>query len=256
MKNSKFAPLILGIFSFAVILLVWEAAVRLGWLNPFFTSQPSLIAVELVQEAKSGELYRNVAVSLREFAVGFGASVLVGFVLGVVAGWVRMVEYVLDPFIWFLYSAPLVAFYPIFVIWFGLGAYTVIAISFLLAVTPILVNTMSGVKSVDPGLLLAARSFGARPRDVLWKVALPASVPMIVAGLRLGLGRALTGVIIGELFVSSSGLGYSIAYNGQLLKTTNMFVSLIVIAGLGVLCTQGLSALEGRFDSWRVNAWR
>ncbi len=235
---------------------MWEAAVRLGWLNPFFTSRPSLIAVELIHEAKSGELFRNLGVSLREFAVGFGASVIVGLLLGVIAGWYRIVEYVLDPFIWFLYSAPLIAFYPIFVIWFGLGAYTVIAISFLLAFTPILVNTMSGVKGINPSLLLAARSFGARPRDLLWKVALPGSVPMIVAGLRLGLGRALTGVVIGELFVSSAGLGYSIAYNGQLLKTTNMFVSLIVIAALGVVCTQALSALEARLDFWRVDAWR
>jgi NitT/TauT family transport system permease protein len=115
-----------------------------------------------------------------------------------------------------------------------------------------MVNTIAGIKSVNPGILLAARSFGARPHDVLWKVALPASVPMIVAGLRLGLGRALTGVIIGELFASSTGLGYSIAYNGQLLKTTDMFVSLMVIAALGVIGTQTLSALEARFDFWRT----
>jgi NitT/TauT family transport system permease protein len=202
MRNSR---ILLGLLSFVIILLAWEAAVRLGWLNPFITSRPSRIFVELIAEARSGELLRNAGVSLAEFAVGFGASVLVGFVLGVVAGWYRIVEYVLDPFIWFLYSAPLVAFYPIFVIWFGLGTYTVIAISFLLAFTPVMVNTIAGIKSVNPGILLAARSFGARPRDVLWKVALPASVPMIVAGLRLGLGRALTGVIIGELFASGTG---------------------------------------------------
>jgi NitT/TauT family transport system permease protein len=249
MRNSR---AFLGVLSFAIILVVWEAAVRLGWLNPFFTSRPSLIFVELIVEAKSGELFRNLRVSLGEFAIGFGAAVLVGLALGIVAGWYRIVEYILDPFVWFLYSAPLVAFYPIFVIWFGLGIYTVIAISFLLAFTPVMVNTIAGIKSVNPGILLAARSFGARPHDVLWKVALPASVPMIVAGLRLGLGRALTGVIIGELFASSTGLGYSIAYNGQLLKTTDMFVSLMVIAALGVIGTQTLSALEARFDFWRI----
>lgn len=249
MRNSRSW---LGVLSFAIILVAWEAAVRLGWLNPFFTSRPSLIFVELIAEAKSGELFRNIRVSLGEFAVGFGSAVLVGLVLGIAAGWYRIIEYILDPFVWFLYSAPLVAFYPIFVIWFGLGMYTVIAISFLLAFTPVMVNTIAGIKSVNPGILLAARSFGARPHDVLWKVALPASVPMIVAGLRLGLGRALTGVIIGELFASSTGLGYSIAYNGQLLKTTDMFVSLMVIAALGVIGTQTLSALEARFDFWRT----
>jgi ABC-type nitrate/sulfonate/bicarbonate transport system permease component len=249
MKNSR---TLLGVLSFVIILLAWEAAVRVGWLNPFFTSRPSLIFAALVTEAKSGELFHNVRVSLGEFAVGFGLSVLAGLLLGVLAGWNRMIEYAFDPFVWFLYSAPLIAFYPIFVIWFGLGMYTVIAISFLLAFPPVMVNTVAGIQSVNPQMLLAARSFCARPRDVLWKVALPASVPMIVAGLRLGLGRALTGVIIGELFASSAGLGYSIAYNGQLLKTTDMFVSLMVIAALGVAGTQSLSALEARLDFWRT----
>jgi NitT/TauT family transport system permease protein len=246
------APVYLGILSFVIILVIWETLVRAGWVNPFFTSQPSAIAVALAQQAQSGELLHDFLVSLREFAVGFCAAVVVGLVLGVAAGWFRIIEYILDPFIWFLYSAPLIAFYPIFVIRLGLGSGTVIAISFLLSVTPIAVNTLTGMKNINAGLILAAKSFGARPHDLLWKVALPASVPMIVAGLRLGIGRALTGVIIAELFVASSGLGYSISYNGQLLKTTNMFASLVVIVALGVACTQTLSAVEARFDSWRT----
>ena len=206
----------------------------------------------LAEEARSGELYHNLSVSLREFGAGFGAAIVVGLSLGIVAGWFRTVEYALDPFIWFIYSAPLIAFYPLFVLWLGLGTHTVIAISFLLSVTPIAVNTLTGIRNVSQTLLLAARSFGARPHDVLWKVALPASVPMMVAGLRLGVGRALTGVVIAELFVPSGGLGSSIAYNGGLLKTTNMLASLMVIVVLGVMCTQGLSAIEARFDSWRT----
>jgi NitT/TauT family transport system permease protein len=245
-------PVLLGVVSFTVILLAWEAAVRVGWLNPFFTSQPTAIAAALAREARSGELARATSVSLREFGAGFGAAIVVGVTLGVAAGWFRTVEYALDPFIWFIYSAPLIAFYPLFVLWLGLGTHTVIAISFLLSVTPITVNTATGIRHLSPTLLLAARSFGARPHDVLWKVALPASVPMIVAGLRLGVGRALTGVVIAELFVPSGGLGSSIAYNAGLLRTTDMLASLMVIVVLGVICTQGLSAIETRFDSWRM----
>jgi NitT/TauT family transport system permease protein len=238
--------------SFTVILAIWEAVARLGWVSTFFISEPTMIASALAQGARSGELARSVGVSLREFAAGFGAAVVVGLALGVLAGWFRTVEYALDPFIWFIYSAPLIAFYPLFVLWLGLGPGTVIAISFLLSVTPIAVNTMTGIKNVSPTQLLAARAFGARPHDVLWKVALPASVPMIAAGLRLGIGRALTGVVVAELFVPSGGLGSSIAYNGGLLRTTNMLASLMVIVVLGVICTQGLSALEARVDSWRT----
>src|SRR3989338_2101223 len=248
----RLAPVFLGTLSFVAILLLWESAVRLGWVNPFFTSQPTAIAAALGQEARSGELLHNLLVSLREFAEGLAAAVFVGLLLGVLAARYRIVEYVLDPFVWFVYSSPLIAFYPLFVIWFGLGSRTVVAITFLLAVTPILVNTLSGIKNVSPGLLNAARSFGANHRDLLWKVVLPASVPMVVAGLRLGVGRALTGVVIAELFGSTAGLGFSIAYYGGLLKTTNMLASLAVVVALGVLCTQGLSAVEAHFDSWRT----
>ena len=252
MDGWKIKPVLLGIVSFAVILLLWESVVRLGWVNPFFISQPSAIAASLLGTARSGELWRNLAVSLREFALGYGASVVVGILAGALAGRFRTVEYALDPFLWFLYSAPLIAFYPIFVLWFGLGVPTVIVITFLLSVTQIAASTLSGFKNVNPGLLRAARSFGATERDLLWKVVLPASVPMVIAGLRLGIGRALMGVVVGELFGATAGLGYSISYYGSLLKTTDMIASLVVVVVLGVLCTQGLSAIEARFDSWRT----
>jgi NitT/TauT family transport system permease protein len=128
----------------------------------------------------------------------------------------------------------------------------VVAITFLLAVAPITANTLSGMKAVNPALIRAARSFGAKEQDVLWKVVIPASVPMIMAGLRLGIGRALTGVVVSELFGATAGLGFSMAYYGGLLKTADMLASLSVIVVLGVICTQGLSAIEAHFDSWRT----
>jgi len=248
----KMKPVALGLASFLIILLAWESVVRLGWINPFFISQPSAVAATLGRAARSGELGRNLAVSLREFAVGYGLSVILGILAGACAGRFRTVEYALDPFLWFLYSAPLIAFYPVFVLWFGLGVPTVIALAFLLSFPQIAASTLNGFRNVSPGLIRAARSFGATEKDLLWKVALPASVPMVIAGLRLGIGRALMGVVVGELFGSTAGLGYSISYYGGLLKTTDLIASLIVIVTLGVLCTQGLSALEARFDSWRV----
>ena len=249
----KSSPVVLGIASFAVILLAWESVVRLGWVNPFFVSQPSAVAASLSRAARSGELGHNLAGSFREFAIGYGLSVVVGILAGALAGRFRTVEYALDPFLWFLYSAPLIAFYPIFVLWFGLGVPTVIALTFLLSVPQIAASTLNGIQNVNPGLIRAARSLGAAEGDLLWKVVLPASVPVIVAGLRLGIGRALMGVVVGELFGATAGLGYSISYYGALLKTTDMIASLVVIVVLGVLCTQGLSALEARFDSWRVD---
>jgi len=195
----KSAPVVLGIASFAVILLAWESVVRLGWVNPFFVSQPSAVAASLSRAARSGELGHNLAVSFREFAIGYGLSVVVGILTGALAGRFRTVEYALDPFLWFLYSAPLIAFYPIFVLWFGLGVPTVIALTFLLSVPQIAASTLNGFQNVNPGLIRAARSLGAAEGDLLWKVVLPASLPMMIAGLRLVIGRALMGVVVGEL---------------------------------------------------------
>jgi NitT/TauT family transport system permease protein len=116
----------------------------------------------------------------------------------------------------------------------------------------VLVNTATGVKNVDRDLVRAARSFGAREADVFLRVALPGSVPIVMAGLRLGIGRALTGVVVAELFGATSGLGYAISYHGMLLQTTPMMASLVVVVALGVALTEAVALLEGRFDSWRT----
>jgi NitT/TauT family transport system permease protein len=121
----------------------------------------------------------------------------------------------------------------------------------MLSVPQIAANTLHGIQNVNPALIRAARSFGATELDLFWKIILPGSLPVVIAGLRLGIGRALMGVVVGELFGATAGLGFSISYYGALLKTTDMIASLLVIVFLGILCTQGLSALEARFDSWR-----
>ena len=177
---------------------------------------------------------------LHSFVLALALADVVGIGLGILAGWFRDVESALEPFIWFKYSAPTVAFYPLFVAWLGYGTPTIVAIAFLFALTPIYANTLSGIKNVDRDLVRAARSFGARPYDIFLRVALPGSVPIIVAGLRLGVGRALDRRGVAELFGANAGLGYSIAYNAQLLKTTKMMVSIVVIVLLGVLLTQAL----------------
>ena len=250
---ARWRPLIFGTTSFVAIFAFWEIAVAAGWANSFFFSQPSKIAVAAAAQIANGELPWNLWVSVMEFLAGFGLAAIVGISAAIIAGWFRDVEYVLDPFVWFTYSAPLAAFYPLFVAWLGLGLPTVIAMTFLFSVTPIYANTLAGLRNADPDLLRAARSFGATQSDLFLKVALPASVPLLVAGLRLGVGRALTGVIVAELFGATAGIGYSISYYGQQLQTTNMFVSLLVIVLMGVILTQLLAALEAKTQGWRVD---
>ncbi len=244
--------LISGCISFAVILLAWQLAVDLGFVQVFFTSTPIRIAAAFWSELRNGEIAANVGVSLYELACGLVLACIAGVGLGVLASWSRTIGHMLEPFIWFAYACPIIAFYPLFIAWLGLGPPTIIAIAFLSALTPLYANTLAGIRNADEDLMRAARSFGARRRDLFLKVVLPGSVPTIVAGLRLAVGRALTGVIAGELFGAATGLGYSIAFYGQKLKTTEMMVSVVLVVILGLVLTQLLSICEAATNSWRT----
>jgi NitT/TauT family transport system permease protein len=248
---DRYRGVFFALISFLLIGLFWGISVSAHWINPLFVSSPSAVWTQLVVQVASGELLQNFTISLVEFLIGFGLAMAAGVALGVLAGWFRTIEYALDPFIWFTYAAPLIAFYPLFVAHFGLGAPTVIAITFLFAFPAIYANTLSGIQTVDKDMVRMAASFGADRRDIFLRVALPASMSMVIAGLRLSVGRALTGVVVSEIFGATAGLGYSISFYGQQLQTAQMFVSLFAVVAFGVLLTQALSAFESRFD-WRI----
>jgi len=249
---KRHAPLILGAVSMIGICVIWQAVVDLGFMNPFFVSRPTDVAQEILTQAEDGQLLRNIMESMKSFLIAISMAGVVGVGLGLLAGWFRDAEAALSPFIWFKYSAPTIAFYPIFIAFLGYGTPTIVAVAFLFALTPIYANTLAGIRSADRDLVRAARAFGARPLDIFLKVALPSSVPIVVAGLRLGVGRALTGVVVAELFGATAGLGYAVAESSQRLQTTRMMASIIVIIIIGVLLTQILSWAEKRTDAWRV----
>jgi NitT/TauT family transport system permease protein len=236
-----------------VLIAGWQLIVTAGLVDSFLVASPSKVASALVDQIGSGVIFEHLRVSMIELAVGFGIATVLGISWGVLMGWYGSLNDAFDPFVWLGYSAPLIALYPVFLLIFGLGTKTVIAICVLLAVFPILVNTRTGVREVDARLVQAARSFGATDRQLFAKVVLPASLPFVMAGLRLGLGRGLVGVVVGEFFVGDKGLGYSVAYYAGLLRTTDMIVQVVVIGAIGVLLTALLSRLERRIDAWRVD---
>ena len=218
---TRHEPVVLGVLGLLGFFVLWELAGALGWINSVVLSRPSQVAS----------------------ALGVG--------LGIVMGLNRTVEYALDPFVWFFYSAPLVAFYPLLVIWLGFGFWTVLAIGVFLAFVPIAVNTLAGVRGVDPLLIRAVRAFGGSRRQVVQKVILPAALPLILAGLRIGVGRTLIGVLLGELFSANAGLGYRMTFYGARLRTTDVLVPLVAIIVIGVAATQALRLLEHRLSRWR-----
>lgn len=244
-------PLLLGALSFAILIGLWQLLASTGLVNTFLTSSPARVALALAHEAQSGALTSNIGASMGELGIGFGMAAVVGVGVGMLSGWYRAAEYAVSPFIAFGYSAPFVALYPVFTVLFGLGKPTVIATSFLLGVFPITVNTERGVKNVDPKLIQVARSFGAGDLQIFRKVSLPAAVQPVMAGLRLGIGAALLGVVIGELFVGNVGLGYSISYYGGLEKTDDMLASVVIVGALGVVLTSAVGLLERRLVAWK-----
>ena len=151
-----------------------------------------------------------------------------------------------------LYSVPRVALLPLIILWLGIGLESKIAVVFLGAIFPIIVNTMSGVRSLDTTLLNCARAYGARDRDLLLTIAVPGSVPFIIAGLRLGAGRGLVGVVVGELVAAQAGVGHMMARAAATFQTDKVFVGVLLIALFGLLLSRALSALEARVDAWRV----
>jgi ABC-type nitrate/sulfonate/bicarbonate transport system permease component len=187
-RSSNRATL-LGILGILLFVGFWELAAQVGWLNPVILSSPSRIAVAFAGQWQSGQFVADLGVSLAELVIGFGLSAIVGVAMGIAMGLNRTTEYAFDPFVWFLYSTPLVALYPLIVVWLGFGFSTVIAITFMLTVIPIAVNTFSGVRSVDPSLIAAVRVFGGSKTDVILKAVLPASLPLVLAGFRIGLSR-------------------------------------------------------------------
>jgi ABC-type nitrate/sulfonate/bicarbonate transport system permease component len=242
---------LIGMFSVLVFLAFWELSVALEWINPLFTSAPSRIAITGYEMFADGSIFPHLAVSGYEFLLGYGMAIVIGVPLGIAMGWYGRINAVLDPFVSALYATPRIALLPLLMIWFGIGLMSKVAIVFLGAVFPILVNTITGMRTLNADFVKVARSFGARDRQVFLTVALPSSVPLLLAGLRLGLGHALVGIVVGELYGANQGLGFLIATSGARFQTDRVMVGIILIASAGVAMTELLRLIERRFERWR-----
>jgi ABC-type nitrate/sulfonate/bicarbonate transport system permease component len=242
---------LLGTISMATFLVFWEMAVSLEWVNPLFTSAPSRILRVGYEMFADHSIYPHLQVSGYEFAVGYGVAIALGVPLGILMGWYGRINALLDPFVSALYMTPRIALLPLLMIWFGIGIMSKIAIVFLGAIFPILVSTITGVRTVNADFVKVARSFGCNDWQIFLTVALPSSVPLLLTGLRLGLGHALVGIVVGEMYGSTHGLGYLIATSGARFQTDKVMVGIILIAAAGLVLTEALRLIEKRFERWR-----
>ncbi len=251
---------ILGAAAVIVFLLLWEFMggalsvynpIPILRINPMFMSAPSLIFKAAVGLFSSGEIYNDLKISGIEFFGGYILSVVVAIPFGILTGWYKRASYVFDPFVNAMNATPRVALLPLVIIWLGIGIPSKVGIIFLGAVFPMLINARDGVKTTPLNLINAARSFGASEWQVFKSVVFPSTLPFLLTGLRIAVGRALVGVLVGELYAATAGIGFMITVAGATFQTDKVFVGVLIFAFSGIVLTEILDRIEHRFDKWR-----
>ena len=242
-------PNLIRAASLLLFLALWEFYGRRT--DPLLFTYPTAVAEALWKLLRTGELIRQVGVSLSALAAGFAASLVLGVVLGLAMGRSPVAEAVLEPHINALYAVPQVALTPLLMMWLGLGFSVKVAVVFLFAFFPILINTASGAKNVSASMVEVGRAYLAPPGQILFKIICPAALPFIMAGVRIAIGRALVGMIVAELFTAITGLGAMLSLYGNIFETAKMFVVIIVLALLGIGLIQGTQLLERRLAQWK-----
>ena len=245
--NSRFGANIVSILSLAVL---WEVTGRI--MDSTLIPPLSRIGAAWWKLLASGKLAANLTLSLTTLAAGFFLAVSIGIVIGLLMGRFRAVEHFLDLYVNALMSAPTTAFVPVLIMWFGLGVESRIAVVFLFAVFVIIINTMTSVKQVDSVLVEMARSFGAKEKEIFFKIILPAAMPAIMAGVRLGMGRAVKGMVTAEMLLTLTGIGAMIMQYGSSFATDSLFAVILTILMVAMITMRAVQWLDRRLTGWKA----
>ena len=231
-------------------LLLWEGASRLAVDNSLFLAAPSQIALAIVKLAVSGQLARHIEVSAAEFAVGYVIASVLGIAIGLLMAESEHAKGILQPWISGLYATPTIALAPLFLLWLGIGIWSKVLVVITLVIFTVIINTEAGLRTTSTRLVEMLRSFGASRNQIFWKVSLPSAMPFVLAGLKLGIGRGLIGVVVAELFGSRAGLGQLISASADSFNMPNLFAAVVVLASAGIAMTAGFTWLEKRLVPW------
>lgn len=235
----------------AAIVGLWEFSVRWGWIHSFFVGRPGEVFTYLVDGTTSGLIWRHASITLIEAVYGlvFGASA--GIVTGLLLARFPLAERIVDPFLLGLNALPRIALAPIFILWLGLGPASKIAVAISLVYFILVINTRGGVRAVDEDLVIASRLLGSTPRQLFVKVILPACVPPIFSGLRLGVQYSLLGAVGAELVGAERGMGQQIAYYAGTFQVSGVFAMLIVLAAMSMALAIIMGQIEKRLLRWQ-----
>ena len=239
-----------GVISVLGGVLLWELASRVLVANPLFLAAPSQIVQAIYALTLSGEMARHMAISGVEFALGYVIASVIGIILGFAMAESVTAKRALQPWISGLYATPTIALAPLFILWLGIGIWSKVLVVIFLVLFPVTINTEAGLRTTSERLIEMLRSFGASPRQIFFKVSLPSAMPFILAGLKLGIGRGLIGVVVAELFGSRAGLGRLISQSADAFNMPELFAGVVVLAFAGIVMTAGFTWLEGKLVPW------
>jgi NitT/TauT family transport system permease protein len=248
-RRKRSVCLAVGLFGLRLLVLlvvlgIWQGGVELGWIDPFYVSQPVKVIERLGDLVRTSELYVDMAYTLENVIIGFVISAVAGIGSACVLYKFPLLQKVVDPYILALYSTPRLALAPLFIIWFGIGSASKIALVVSLCYFIMLLNAYAGLENVDTRLINQVKTMGGGDWFIFRRISLPASVPWLISGTRVGLGFALIGAVVGELIISEHGLGLRISRASGLFDTTGVFAYLVVIAVVGMILDQLVRLIE------------
>lgn len=235
-----------------IFLLIWEIAPRIGLVNILFISPPSVIFSSMVDLILSGELITQTVASLIRVVTGFGLALLIALPLGfLLGGWFKEIEKSVNPLLQVLGQANPFTLFPVFMALLGIGEISKIAIIYWVCQWPILFNTVTGIKNVDPLLVKMARTAGLSKLEMFWKVLLPASLPTVFTGIRMGASFAFFMLIGAEMIGAHSGLGFMIIQAQTTFQIPKMYAGIVTVALLGIVINYAMLELEKRSVGWK-----
>jgi ABC-type nitrate/sulfonate/bicarbonate transport system permease component len=265
---AEYERLILGALAIVVFLVFWEGLGRGWWahllrpvigpaaehwvVRPIFVSSPTRIAEAAYRMYFiTGEILADLKWSALGYVLGLLLAIGVGIPLGLASGWYRRFSYAAEPFLSAFNATPQVAFLPLIIVWVGTGLAAKVLIIFLLAVLPIAISAQSAVRTTDPRLLKVASSFSAGQWLLFRSIILPNAVPYLLSGLRLAIGRAMIGIVVGEIYGSAPGVGMMINQAGSRFETDKVFVGVLTIVAVGMILSELVRRIERRVEIWR-----
>ena len=254
LRPARFSRRQMTVVTFAnllVFIALWELFVRVADVPSLLLPAPTEVVGALPEMMSEGILLPNLWISLKNYAIGLAISIVVAIPLGFAIGGIRVLDRLIGPYVWTLYTLPRIILMPLILVWFGLGTTSRILLIVISAVPATMVFVMEGAKNTDLSLVRAARSFGASRLRIFAQVALPSTAPFVASGIRMGISRGLVGLFIGELFTGADGIGYLMLVSARTFQTDRVFLILFIFVVFSISVVGLSNILERRVSRWR-----